>query len=216
MTKTTVIFDLDGTLLYTLEDLKDAVNYALSEKGYATHTLDEMRRYFGNGIAYAIKQAEPGLSEEELAELVKLFRSYYGEHCMDKTGPYPGIPELVKKLSEDGYKMAIVSNKVDSAVKDLAKRFFPEITVAIGERTGIRRKPAPDTVIQALEELGVTKEESVYIGDSEVDLATARAAGLPCISVLWGFREKSLLEAEGATCFVESTEEIPEILRNMV
>ena len=153
---------------------------------------------------------------KELAELVKLIRSYYGEHCMDKTGPYPGIPELVKKLSEDGYKMAIVSNKVDSAVKDLAKQFFPEIKVAIGERTGIRRKPAPDTVIQALEELGVTKEESVYIGDSEVDLATARAAGLPCISVLWGFRERSLLEEEGATCFVESTEEIPEILRNMV
>jgi phosphoglycolate phosphatase len=216
MTPTTVIFDMDGTLLSTLEDLKDAVNYALSEKGYDTHTLDEMRRYFGNGIAYAIKQAEPGLSEKELAELVKLFRSYYGEHCMDKTCPYPGIPELVKKLSEDGYKMAIVSNKVDSAVKELAKKFFPEITVAIGERTGIRRKPAPDTVIQALEELGVTKEESVYIGDSEVDLATARATGLPCISVLWGFREKSLLEAEGATCFVESTEEIPGILRNMV
>ena len=216
MNPTTVIFDLDGTLLYTLEDLKDAVNYALSEKGYSTHTLDEMRRYFGNGIAYAIKQAEPGLSEEELTELVKLFRSYYGEHCMDKTGPYPGIPELVKKLSEEGYKMAIVSNKVDSAVKELAKQFFPEITVAIGERAGIRRKPAPDTVIQAMEELGVTKEESVYIGDSEVDLVTARAAGLPCISVLWGFREKALLEAEGATCFVESAEEIPWILRNMV
>ena len=210
MTPTTVIFDMDGTLLSTLEDLKDAVNYALSEKGYATHTLDEMRRFFGNGIAYALKQAEPELTSLEQVELVSLFRSYYDVHCMDKTGPYPGIPELVQKLSEEGYKMAIVSNKMDPAVKTLTKRFFPQITVAIGESKVIRRKPAPDTVIRALEELGVTKEEAVYVGDSEVDLATARNSGLPCILVDWGFRPRSFLETLDNDVIVSTPEQLLE------
>ncbi|MBR6173500.1 MAG: HAD-IA family hydrolase [Eubacterium sp.] len=208
-----IIFDLDGTLLDTLEDLKNAVNYALNQKGFSgQHTLSEMRRFFGNGILYALRQAEPGASEEELSGVVSVFKEYYEQHCLDNTRPYCGVSELVKKLKEEGYLMAIVSNKVDGAVKELAQRFFPEITVAIGERTGIRRKPAPDTVFQAMKELGVTVEEAVYIGDSEVDLATARAAGLPCISVLWGFRDRDMLTAEGAECFVETPEEIPGIL----
>ena len=204
-----VIFDLDGTLLDTLEDLKNAVNYALNERGIpAQHTVPEMRRFFGNGILYALRQAEPDVSQEELAEAVKVFRGYYEEHCLDNTRPYAGVAELVRELKEQGFLMAIVSNKVDGAVKELAERFFPEIPVAIGEREGIRRKPAPDTVFQAMKELGVSAEESVYVGDSEVDLATARAAGLPCISVLWGFRDRDLLSEEGADCFAATPEEV--------
>ncbi len=208
-----VIFDLDGTLLDTLEDLKNAVNYALNERGIpAQHTVPEMRRFFGNGILYALQQAEPDVSQEELAEVVKVFRGYYEEHCLDNTKPYAGVAELVRELKKQGFLMAIVSNKVDGAVKELAERFFPEIPVAIGEREGIRRKPAPDTVFQAMKELGVSAEESVYVGDSEVDLATARAAGLPCISVLWGFRDRDLLVETGADCFAATPEEV---LRNL-
>ena len=189
MKKTTIIFDLDGTLLYTLEDLKDAVNYALRTLGYAEHDLDEMRRYFGNGIRYALEQAEPAAREEDLDRLVALF------------------------MKEEGYRMAIVSNKVDEAVKELAKQFFGEyVTVAIGNRADIRRKPAPDSVLQAMKELGASKEESVYVGDSEVDLATARAAGIPCVTVLWGFREKEFLVEQGAEIFADRPEEVPGII----
>lgn len=213
MNKNTVIFDLDGTLLYTLEDLKDAVNYALRKKGYGEHQLDEMRRFFGNGIRAALQEAEPEASAEDIDELIRLFKGYYAEHCMDRTHPYDGIPELLSTLSERGYRMAIVSNKVDEAVKALAAHFFGDtITVAIGNSDRIKRKPAPDTVYVALEELGVPAEDAVYVGDSEVDLLTARAAGLPCITVLWGFREKEFLIREGADCMVERPEEILQVL----
>ncbi len=209
----TIIFDLDGTLLYTLEDLKEAVNYALRTKGLSEHSLEEMRKFFGNGIRYAFQQAEPSLPDTEIDELIRLFREYYAEHSMDNTVPYDGILPLMKILSEQGCRMAIVSNKVDEAVKDLAKHFFGDyVKVAIGNRADIRRKPAPDSVFAALEEMGAKQEDAVYIGDSEVDLATARAAGLPCITVLWGFREKDFLVEQGADCFAERPEEIPGIL----
>ena len=212
----TIIFDLDGTLLYTLEDLKDAVNYALRTKGLAEHTLEEMRQFFGNGIRYAFRQAVPELPEAEIDELVSHFKAYYGEHSMDNTMPYEGILPLMQTLAEQGYRMAIVSNKLDEAVKALAEHFFGDyVKVAIGNRADIRRKPAPDMVFAALEELGVPKEDAVYIGDSEVDLATARNSGLPCITVLWGFREKAFLLEEGADCFAERPEEIPEILQGI-
>ena len=212
MKYSTVIFDLDGTLLYTLEDLKNAVNHAFRQKGFGEHTVPEMQRFFGNGVRVAMQKAEPGATDEELDEMVKLFRAYYNEHCLDNTRPYDGIAPLIRELKEKGVKMAIVSNKVDPAVKELAARFFPEISVAIGESEGVRRKPAPDTVYQAMKELQADPKETVYIGDSEVDLATARAAGLPCISVLWGFREKELLVSEGADCFVDRPEEILTLL----
>ncbi len=213
MKRNTVIFDLDGTLLYTLEDLKNAVNYALRSKGFAEHGIEEMKSFFGNGIRVALQAAEPEAAEEDIDELIRLFKAYYAEHCMDRTLPYDGIPELVAELKEKGYRMAIVSNKVDEAVKALAAHFFGDtITVAIGNSEHVRRKPAPDTVFTALEELGVPVEDAVYVGDSEVDLATARAAGIPCITVLWGFRDKDLLIREGAACMVERPEEIPGIL----
>jgi phosphoglycolate phosphatase len=207
--KTTIIFDLDGTLLYTLEDLKDAVNYALRTKGYAEHNLEEMRQFFGNGIRYALAEAEPAATEEDLDELIRLFKTYYAGHLTDKTVPYDGIMDLLETLYEEGYKMAIVSNKVDEAVKTLAEHFFGKyVTVAIGNSDRIRRKPAPDTVFAAMEELGVTAEESVYVGDSEVDLATARAAGIPCITVLWGFRDREFLISHGAKVFAENPEDL--------
>ena len=214
--KKAVIFDLDGTLLNTLEDLKDAVNVALREQGYAEHGLDEMQRFFGNGIRYALQQAEPEADDASVDRLIARFKEYYAEHCMDKTRPYDGMLELMKVLKEQGYVMAIVSNKVDEAVKDLAKHFFGEyVNVAIGNSRNIRRKPAPDSVFRALEELGIEKENAVYIGDSEVDLATSRAAGIPCITVLWGFRGKEFLQEQGADCFVERPEEIPAILEGI-
>lgn len=209
----TILWDLDGTLLYTLEDLRDAVNYALRTRGYAEHTLEEMRRFFGNGIRYALQQAEPGLPDAEIDALIRLFKSHYAEHSMDHTMPYDGVLPVMRVLAEQGFRMAIVSNKVDEAVKGLAAHFFGDyVQVAIGNRADIRRKPAPDTVYAALKELGASKEDAVYIGDSEVDLATARAAGLPCITVLWGFREKDFLMEQGATCFVERPEDIPGVL----
>ena len=145
--------------------------------------------------------------------MIPVFREHYNAHCLDKTRPYDGIQELMKALRDRGYKLAIVSNKIDSAVKELNAKFFSDyVDVAIGEREGIRRKPAPDTVVQALEELKSAKHEAVYIGDSEVDLQTAANAGLPCISVLWGFREKDFLTEQGAAVFVNTPQEIYDLL----
>jgi phosphoglycolate phosphatase len=146
-------------------------------------------------------------------EMLPVFKEHYDAHCLDKTGPYEGITELMKKLQEQGYKMAIVSNKIDSAVKELNDRFFADyVDTALGEKTGINRKPAPDMVYAALKEMGSTKEESIYIGDSEVDLMTARNSELPCISVLWGFRDKKYLIEQGADCFADRPEDIIRIL----
>ena len=145
--------------------------------------------------------------------MLPVFREHYNAHCLDRTGPYEGIPELMKCLREQGFKMAIVSNKIDSAVKELNEKFFHDyVDVAIGEREGIRRKPAPDTVLQALAELKSTKDEAVYVGDSEVDMQTASNSGLPCITVLWGFRDKEYLTEQGATVFANTPKEVFDLL----
>lgn len=206
----TVIFDLDGTLLDTLEDLTDAVNYALGAYSMQLRTIEEIRCFVGNGVRNLMLQAVPGGEENpKFEEVFSLFREYYGEHCNDKTGPYTGVVELMAKLQEKGYVMGIVSNKIDSAVKELNSMYFADyIQVAIGEREGVQRKPAPDTVFAALQELGKKKENAIYIGDSEVDLATARNVGIPCISVLWGFRDKEFLEERGADMYAKIPEDI--------
>ena len=142
-------------------------------------------------------------------------RIYYGVHCNDKTKAYDGIPELLQKLKNDGYALAIVSNKMDSAVQELNNRYFPQVDVAVGDRENLRRKPAPDSVLLALKELGRTREETIYVGDSDVDLATAQNAGLPCISVLWGFRDREFLVERGAKIFVEKPMEITDVLQCM-
>ena len=167
----TVIFDMDGTVLNTLDDLTTSVNYTMEKFGFPQRTLDEYRRAFGSGIRRAIELTVPeGTSQEVIDEMVPVFKEHYDVHCLDKTGPYVGIIELMRELKKRGYKMAIVSNKIDSAVKELNQKFFSEvIEVAIGEQDGIKRKPAPDMVVKAMDELGSSAEEAVYIGDSEVD-----------------------------------------------
>ena len=202
----TVIFDMDGTVLNTLDDLTDSVNYVLDKFDLPKRSKDEYRKFFGNGIKFALRCAVPSeVSDDKIEEMLPIFREYYDIHCLDKTKPYDGILELMKELKSKGYKLAIVSNKIDSAVKELNERFFSEyVSVAIGEKAGINRKPAPDTVFAALDELGASKEEAVYVGDSEVDFQTAQNSGLPCVSVLWGFRDKDFLIENGATTFAET------------
>ena len=212
----TVIFDMDGTTLNTLVDLANAVNYVLSSFDMPTHEVLEYRKWFGNGIRYAIRCAVPSdTSEDTIDKMLPVFKEYYGVHCLDETRPYDGILELMKALKSHGYKMAIVSNKIDPAVKELNKRFFSEyVDVAIGERDGIRRKPAPDTVIEALKELGSSEDNSIYIGDSEVDFETANNSHLPSILVLWGFRDKEYLLSLGAKEFASKPLDIFDILTN--
>ena len=213
---TTIIFDMDGTVLNTLDDLTDAVNHVFSQFDLPARSPEDYRKFFGNGIGYAMKCAAPeGTPDSLFDEMIPVFREYYDKHCLDKTRPYDGILELMSTLKEKGYKMAIVSNKIDSAVKELNDRFFSEyVAVAIGEKPGIKRKPAADTVLAALYELGASRSEAVYIGDSEVDLQTARNSGLSCISVLWGFRDKNLLIENGATVFAKTPEDVLAILES--
>ena len=216
----TYIFDLDGTLLDTLQDLADSVNYALKEHGMPTHSKDAIRGFVGNGVRLLMERAVPTGAENSMFETVfDSFRQYYMQHSLDTTRPYDGIPELIHELKDRGCQLAVVSNKMMAATQELIAHFFPEIDVAIGEHeaAGIRKKPAPDTVFEALRQLGVSGktadnkaagQEAVYVGDSDVDLATARNSGLPCISVLWGFRDKDFLLAHGATTFAEKPQDI--------
>lgn len=206
----TYIFDLDGTLLSTLDDLAASTNYALRQHGMPEHTLDEVRWMVGNGVRLLIERATPGgASNPQFDSVFAAFRSHYVEHSLDTTRPYPGIMEMLTELKRRGRRIAVVSNKFYAATQELCHHFFGDtVEVAIGERENIRRKPAPDTVIEALRQLGVGSEGAVYVGDSEVDVETARNSGLPCISVLWGFRDRDFLTEHGATTFVTSPEEI--------
>jgi len=202
------IFDLDGTLLDTLGDLAAAVNYALRKHGMPERSIDEVRRFVGNGVRKLMQRAVPeGEENPQFEETFATFRQYYLDHSLDTTHPYDGVPELLKELRSRGCRTAVVSNKFDAATKELCRHFFADtIEVAIGEHEaeGIRKKPAPDTVEEALRQLGEVKEKAVYVGDSDVDILTARNSGLPCISVLWGFRDRNFLQAHGATTFVSS------------
>ena len=212
----TVIFDLDGTLMDTLEDLADAVNEILQRNGYPVRTIQEVRRIVGNGLRQTLTLCLPqGTGEEVIDKLLPDFASYYQEHCQIRTKPYDGIMETLRELYERGFKLAIVSNKRDEAVKTLNREYFQEyIRVAIGENesAGIRKKPAPDTVYQALRELGSKKEQAVYVGDSEVDRKTAENSGLPCISVDWGFRDREELEKLNPAYLISRPAELLEIL----
>lgn len=210
----TVIFDMDGTLLNTLEDLADAVNYALREMQMPERTIDEVRNFVGNGVRRLMELSVPdGFLNPAFEETFAKFREYYGVHCNDKTKAYDGVLPLLRELKAEGYALAIVSNKLDSAVKELAEIYFEGIVpVSIGERAGVLKKPAPDTVYKALEELHMPAETAVYVGDSEVDVMTAKNAGLPCISVLWGFRGEEFLREHGATQFARVPQEVKQFL----
>lgn len=207
-----LIFDLDGTLLDTLDDLADSVNAVLHMHGYPQKTRAEVCTAVGNGIVKLIERVLPqGKNDPAFDRVLADFKKYYGAHCEDKTAPYAGIPELLAKLQQAGVKMAIVSNKADFAVKTLAKAWFPDtIPVAIGENeaAGIRKKPAPDTVDLALRELGVAREQAAYVGDSEVDVETARNCGMPCLSVTWGFRSREILTASGADILLDTADDL--------
>lgn len=209
--KTTYIFDLDGTLLDTLQDLAAAVNFALRKNGMEEHSIDDIRRFVGNGVRKLIERAVPdGSKNPRIDEVFADFRSYYMQHSLDATKPYDGITEILQELKQRGCKMAVVSNKMMAATQELVAHFFPEIEVAIGENEaeGIRKKPAPDMVFEALNRLGAEAESAVYIGDSDVDIQTAMNAGVPCISVLWGFRNREFLLEHGAQHFIEKPSEI--------
>ncbi|MGM9550164.1 MAG: HAD family hydrolase [Faecousia sp.] len=198
MRKTGIIFDLDGTLLDTLEDLADSVNHVLGEFGYPLRTLEEVRRFVGNGAARLINQAIP--EGADAAPVLAAFQAYYSTHCQIKTKPYAGIPEALAQLQQC-YPIAIVSNKPDIAVKALCTDMFPGV-YARGESAVCPRKPAPDMVYKAMEAIGA--ETCIYVGDSEVDVLTAKNAGVPCLSVLWGFRDRACMEAAGASHYCDT------------
>lgn len=207
----TYIFDLDGTLLSTLDDLASSCNYALRNNGMPERTVDEVRHFVGNGVKKLMERAIPdGLQNPLFEKTYQDFRNHYMEHNLDTTKPYDGVMQLLEELHRRGKKVAVVSNKFYAATKELCRHFFGEelVPVAIGEREDIRKKPAPDTVFEALRQLGVTTDKAVYIGDSDVDIDTARNSGMPCISVLWGFRSKDFLLEHGATTFAEKPKDI--------
>ncbi len=210
----TVIFDLDGTLLDTLEDLCDSTNFALSKFGFPERTLLEVRSFVGNGIGVLIEKALPqGKANPRYGQVFEAFKSHYAVNCNNKTHVYDGIHELLFLLKEAGYKLAVVSNKVDSAVKELCKLYFSDtIDIAFGETPDIKKKPLPDSVRAAMLVLKAKEEETVYIGDSEVDILTARNAGIDCISVSWGFRDKTVLCEAGAQVILDTPKDVFEYI----
>lgn len=211
-----VVFDLDGTLLDTLDDLCNATNWALLHNRLPKRTIDEVRHFVGNGVRRLIERAVPyGTNDDVLEKTFADFKAYYVDHCLEHTCPYDGIQEMLQALKARGLRLAIVSNKLQAGVDELYNRFFCDtVDVAIGESPEIQRKPAPDMVQEALHKLGTTASEAVYVGDSDVDLLTAHNSGLPCISVLWGFRDRDFLEKHGATILAEAPCDVVEALAN--
>ncbi len=210
----TAIFDLDGTLLNTLDDLADAVNYALAEFHYPVRTLAEVRRFVGNGIANLIERSLPNSERTaDFDEVLFTFRAYYERNSQNKTAPYAGILDMLTHLREAGVRVAVVSNKFDAAVTALSRRYFGDLVeIAVGEHPDRAKKPAPDGIFFALEQLQEAREGAVYIGDSEVDAVTAKNAGIPCISVLWGFRDREEIAAAGGRIFAKTVTELEKIL----
>ena len=205
-----VIFDLDGTLISSLHDLAASCNYALKLNGMPERTLEEVRMFVGSGLKKLMERAVPGgLENEKFEKTLQDFRKHYMVHNMDNTKPYPDVMEMLEELKNRGKNIAVVSNKFYAATQEICRHFFGDLVdVAIGEREDIRKKPAPDTVLEALRLLGAGNDGAVYIGDSDVDVATARNSGLPCVSVLWGFRDKDFLAEHGAVCFVSTPQEL--------
>ncbi|HIT93328.1 MAG TPA: HAD family hydrolase [Candidatus Stercorousia faecigallinarum] len=209
----TVIFDLDGTLLNTLEDLKDAANFALSEFGYPKRSLEEIRCFVGNGVRKLIERAVPEACEN-IDECLCIFKKNYSENMCNNTVPYNGILKILKDLQNKGVKIGVVSNKFDSAVKELCKKYFGNLVdIAVGQSDDVPKKPAPEGVFKVMKELGAEKISTVYIGDSEVDVQTAKNSGLPCIGVTWGFRNKN--DLQGADYIIDNPCDIISVIRSM-
>ena len=214
MKYTTIVFDCDGTLLDTLTDLRNAVNYVLRAHDLPERSVPEVKAALGNGVAHLMRQSLPdSISEAEFNTYLDEFKAYYGEHLQDYTAPYPGMLDVLDTLRAKGYKLAIVSNKIQEGITPLNKEYFGDrLPVAIGERPGLQRKPAPDMILQALKELGSTQDESIYIGDSEVDVATAKNSGLLCIGITWGFRDEQLQKELGVKHIARKAEDIVTII----
>ena len=210
--KTAILFDLDGTLLDTLGDLHASTNAVLASFGYPERTIDEVRRFVGNGARVLIEQAVPAGEGHRVEEVLAAFQTYYAAHCDILTRPYPGIPELLTRLGAQ-YPLAVVSNKPDRAVKELASIYFPTL-YARGESTDCPRKPAPDMVFAAMKALGA--DRCVYVGDSEVDVLTAKNAGVPCVAVTWGFRDVDTLRTAGAEYFCHNAADLPQIIERIL
>lgn len=208
------IFDLDGTILNTLDDLSASLNFALKKSGYPMRTTEEVKSFVGNGIRKLIERGVPtGTDKISIDKVYSDFSEHYRIHCADMTKPYDGIPELLKKLKKNGIKTAVVSNKADYAVQNLCIQYFNGLfDAAVGEHDGVRRKPAPDLVFIILEKLEIKCQNAVYIGDSDVDIETAKNSGMDCIAVEWGFRDRSLLIKSGAENIVSNPMEIAEIV----
>ena len=205
-----VLFDMDGTVLDTLGDLANAVNHVLGEFGMPLHSRAEIATYLGNGAGWLIAHAVPeGTDDALVREVLRVYQPWYDAHCAILTAPYPGIPEMMARLRDAGVKQAVISNKQDSAVRLLAAEHFPGLLeAAVGESPSVRRKPNPDAVLEALRAMGVERGEAVYVGDTEVDLETARNAGLDCASVGWGFRTEAALRAAGAERIFHTADEL--------
>ena len=206
----TIIFDLDGTLLNTLDDLCDSLNEVLVQNGYEPRTIDEVKSFVGNGARRLIRLSLPDqCSEEEVDRILAEYKNQYNHNMQNKTRPFNGIMELLLDLNRYNYKIAIVSNKFDTSVKELAKTYFGNlISVAIGETNQIRRKPAPDAVLAAIKELGSDPNRTIFVGDSETDVRAAKSAGIPCIGVTWGFRCREVLRNEGADFLIDTPREL--------
>lgn len=215
--KNTIIFDLDGTLLDTLADLTASVNHAMLLHGFPCHTKEQVREMVGNGVYVLMEQAVPnGRSNPCYDACIRQFQEHYKTHMQEQTAPFPGILPLLQTLKERGYLLAVVSNKFDAAVKALCADYFsPYIQTAIGESAAAARKPAPDTVFLAMDFLQVTPKQCIYVGDSEVDLATAENAGIPCISVSWGFKSAAFLKARGALRIASNPQELLSYLEEL-
>lgn len=202
-----VLFDMDGTVLNTLKDIVDSVNLALRTFGYPELGENEIKHNTGNASRHLITKSCPEGADVEAT--LEFYIGYYKDHCNDTTRPYDGVPELLKKLKDKGIRLAVVSNKIDPAVKELAEKWYGDLfDVAVGEMPGIRRKPAPDLVFKAMEEMGADPAQTVYVGDTEVDIATAGNSNLPCICVTWGFRDLEEIIDLGADVYCNTTEEV--------
>lgn len=211
----TILFDLDGTLLDTISDLRDSLNIILKAHNLPCHDTDAVKRFVGNGLTKLIERAIPnGLMHPEFHRIEAEMRIHYAKHCNEQTAPYRGIIPLLSALHEDGCAIGVVSNKPDAQVKALCKTYFPEtVSIAIGQSDTVSPKPAPDSVLTAMKQLGADAENTLYIGDSEVDIQTAQNVGIPCISVLWGFRTKDFLLAHGAQSFAQTPEDLLAMIR---
>lgn len=212
-----IIFDLDGTLLNTLDDLADSTNFALSEFNYPTRSKEEISTFVGNGVAKLIERAIPdGKHNPNFNKCLEIFKQHYSINKYNKTAPYNDIINLLIELKEKNYKIAVVSNKFDLAVKELCQKYFPNlIDIAIGENeaAGINKKPAPDTINLVLEQLELTSNQAIYVGDSDVDILTAKNSNMPCISVTWGFRDKEFLLENDAKIIINNPKEIIDYLK---